>query len=538
MLIGYVSDEMFTAIPGVQLEFIGHEGSYELHSRASGAVVGEVPAGAYEVILQREGYGPKRSEMEVGTGIPHHFRLLSDRCVYGYAWPKWVQAGQCSSVCVHSSETYFLELWRYGWNKELVRKCGVFEDHPKGANRQILPDGDFTRTGVRWNEFGYAFPPHARQTANAPDRSGLYYFHARTNSGQFFSFPWIVAPERPKARLAVLASNINWNAYNDFGGRSNYIAAVQLPRAPAVNPRQEKVFFRPTGADYWNTREYDPLGFDRPELINYVGENEQITDPIWRRGAEHVAPAEWRLLGWLEREGYSYDLYAESQLDSGVCDLNQYEALILNTHPEYWTRRMYHLVKSWVFERGGKLLYLGGNGINCEVELPDERIMRVRNEDVSEARARRSFQGEGARFPSRFGLRVEEESRLLGVVTTLTGMGTGAPYRVLHADHWAFSGTGLANNDLFGLSSLNMRCPGGASGHETDKVSKHSPADITVLAKGTNPDDGGAEMVCFDTSSGGAVFSVGSISYASATVVDAQVSRITANVLNRFLKLS
>jgi hypothetical protein len=135
-------------------------------------------------------------------------------------------------------------------------------------------------------------------------------------------------------------------------------------------------------------------------------------------------------------------------------------------------------------------------------------------------------------------LRVEEESHLLGVVTTLTGMGTGAPYRVLDAEHWALAGTGLSNGDLFGLNSLNMRCPGGASGHETDKVSEHSPAGIKLLAKGTNPDDGGAEIVCFDTPSGGAVFSVGSISYASATVVDDQVSRITANVLNRFLKLS
>ncbi len=535
MLIGYVSDEMFFAIPDVQLEFIGNEGSYELRSRASGSVIGDLPAGFYEVILQRDGYGPKRVKMELGLGQPYHFRLLSDRQLLGYAWPKWLQSGERSNVCVHSSEPYFLELWRYGSEKELVRKCGFFENHPPEANRQLIPDGDFTQTGVRWNEFGYSFPAHARQTALAPERSGLYYFHVRTESGQFFSFPWIVAPSRPAARLAVLASNINWNAYNDFGGRSNYIAAVRLPPTPTVNPHQEEVFFRSTGADYWVTKDYDPLSFERPEWINHIDENDKITDPIWRRGAEHVAPAEWRLLGWLEREGFDYDVYAESQLDSGVCQLDQYDVLILNTHPEYWTRRMYSGVKSWVFERGGKLLYLGGNGINCEVELLDDGAMRVRNEDVSEARARRSYQGLGARFPSRFGLRVEEESRLLGVVTTLTGMGTGAPYRVLAADHWAFAGTGLANGDLLGLHSLNMRCPGGASGHETDKLSVHSPAHVQLLAKGTNPDEGGAEMVFFDTASGGAVFSAGSISYAAATVVDDQVSRITSNVLSRFL---
>ena len=56
-----------------------------------------------------------------------------------------------------------------------------------------------------------------------------------------------------------------------------------------------------------------------------------------------------------------------------------------------------------------------------------------------------------------------------------------------------------------------------------------------LLAKGLNPDDGGAEMVIFDTPSGGTVFSVGSISYPAALPVGERVSRITSNVLKRFL---
>ena len=39
--------------------------------------------------------------------------------------------------------------------------------------------------------------------------------------------------------MAVLASNITWNAYNNFGGRSNYINADVLPPRPTVNSRQE-----------------------------------------------------------------------------------------------------------------------------------------------------------------------------------------------------------------------------------------------------------------------------------------------------------
>ena len=100
--------------------------------------------------------------------------------------------------------------------------------------------------------------------------------------------------------------------------------------------------------------------------------------------------------------------------------------------------------------------------------------------------------------------------------------------------HWAFADTGLKEGDVFGTQSLHVRCPGGASGHETDKVSPQSPPGVRCW-RGLNPDNGGAEMVCFETPSGGAVFSVGSICYPSSLPVDEGVSKVTANVLRRFL---
>jgi hypothetical protein len=112
---------------------------------------------------------------------------------------------------------------------------------------------------------------------------------------------------------------------------------------------------------------------------------------------------------------------------------------------------------------------------------------------------------------------------------------TGAPYRVLDASHWAFDRTGLKTGDTFGERSLHMRCPGGASGHETDKLSPSSPKNAKVIAKGMNPDDGGAHMLTFDTPSGGMVFSVGSINWVASLPVDEFVSRITENVLRRLL---
>jgi hypothetical protein len=369
------------------------------------------------------------------------------------------------------------------------------------------------------------------QKVEAPAKSGLYYFHASTMSGACFTFPWVVAPATPIAPIAVLASDINWNSYNNFGGRSNYIHADEFPPTPTINSRQELKRYLDVNHQTWGCDFYKPLSFDRPEPINHIDPAEKITDPIEGRSGNHIAPAEWRLMGWLEREGFAYDVYSETQLHHGVLDLSKYRVLILGPHPEYWTRKMYDKVKAWVFEQKGKLMYLGGNGLNCEVEMLDGDRMVVHNTKISSL-----FTAGMGGAESRFARRNESEANLLGVVFDPRGIMTAAPYRVIDSKHWVFKDTALRAGDHFGQKSLHMRVPGGASGHETDKISKSSPKNTHLLAKGLNANDGGAEMVIFDTPSGGAVFSAGSICWPSCLPVDENVSKITSNVLRRFLE--
>src|SRR5205085_589988 len=222
----YVSDERYVALSDVAVVFNYGANLVATRSFANGAVVADVKPGPFRVTLAKDGFGSKCVQMTVDAARPYQFRLLSDKLL-GYIWPKWTTCGKESEFRIHSTDAYKLSLWRYGWEKELIQDLGWFDDHGPNSTRQITPDGDFTQTGVQWNRIGYGSRWHHQRVA-APRRSGLYYFHVKNSRGEFFSFPWLVQPEQPSAPIAVLTSNITWNAYNNFGGRSNYINQREL----------------------------------------------------------------------------------------------------------------------------------------------------------------------------------------------------------------------------------------------------------------------------------------------------------------------
>jgi hypothetical protein len=539
MLVGYVSDETYLAIADALVEFeSGGESAAIVRSSPRGAIYADIAPGKYKVTLSKSGFGSKHVQAAIDENSPVQFRLLSDSLL-GYAWPKWIKSGKTSEFRVHSVEAYRLSLWRYGKEKEFVRQIGWFDEHSPRAVMQITPDGDYVSDGVKWNSTGYPKNAPAQQVL-APGKSGLYYFHAETESGKFFSFPWVVAPASPASPIAVLASTNTWNAYNNFGGRSNYINTIGLPDTPTVNSRQDLSRYTGEITNVWqfSNELYPPLSFDRPEPFNSIPLNTQMADPIRGRQSCHLAEAEWRLLGWLEKEGFDYDLYSDAQLHSGDLDLDAYDVLIVSTHPEYWSRDQYFRVKEWVYQRGGKLMYLGGNGIDCEVEFLDDSRLHIKNEVQAPSVGNPYIHPEtGALIECRFqNTTGESPAALLGVVFTEPGIATGAPYQVTDASSWIYDGTGLRNGDLFGTNSLHERCPGGASGHETDKRSGSTPENMKFAARGLNADEGGAEVGYYETDSGGAVFSVGSISWGASLPVDKAVSQITKNVLSRFKK--
>ena len=377
MIFAYVSDEHYYALHGVLAEIIDlvHEHRLDISSSASGALSAELPPGRYRITLAKDGYGRKWIECDLPATAPLQLRLMS-QSPCGFMWPKWVKAGSHSEIMVHAHEQFRLSLWRYGRTKEAAGVVSWFDEHAAHTTEQLLPDEDFTQGGVRWNRTGYP-SVHPQQLLRAPQRSGLYYLWGRTLSGRQFSFPWVVAPAQACSEIAVLANTNTWNAYNSFGGRSNYVNPAGLPATPTVCPRRDLGRYT-SAASVWmaSDEDYLPLSFQRPELGNDIFDNTPWDgrgpeQPIEGRMQCGQAPGEWRLLAWLEREGFAYDYYADAQLDDGTLNLDAYRVLLVGVHPEYWTRTMFDRVEAWV-HNGGKLIYLGGNGLNCEVEFSSD----------------------------------------------------------------------------------------------------------------------------------------------------------------------
>lgn len=219
----------------------------------------------------------------------------------------------------------------------------------------------------------------------------------------------------------------------------------------------------------------------------------------------HLGSAEINIAKWLEANNHGYDLISDLDLHENSSLLTNYKTLIISVHGEYWTEEMYNNLESFLGS-GGNLLYLSGNGIYWQVTIENGLMVRHKRwREVS-----------------------RPESAVLGVEYTSGGYNTYAGYKVIEPSHWVFDNTGVKIDDVIGITGINGR---GASGRETDKVTPFTPQNITLLAKGKNPDNTGADMLIYNHVGGGYVFSVGSITFGQSLAIDATLTKMINNVL-------
>jgi N,N-dimethylformamidase len=278
--------------------------------------------------------------------------------------------------------------------------------------------------------------------------------------------------------------------------------------------------------------------------------------------------ADTHLIDWLEHQGIDYDVITDEDLHAeGYRLLRDYRVVLTGTHPEYHSTPMWDAMKTWL-DRGGRLMYLGANGWYWRVafhkELPGVIEVR-RSEDGIRTWAAEpgeyyhAFTGELGGLWRRIG---RPPNVMCGVGFIAQGFDVCSYFRrAPDADNpraaFIFDGVEGERIGDFGLIG------GGAAGLELDCINtalgsppntlrlasseNHSPLVMLVNEEfgvvpvnlgGDQNDKVRADLAFAELPSGGALFSVSSISWCgslSHNGYDNNVSRITGNVLRRFL---
>ncbi|MDP9245724.1 MAG: LamG domain-containing protein [Chloroflexota bacterium] len=283
---------------------------------------------------------------------------------------------------------------------------------------------------------------------------------------------------------------------------------------------------------------------------------------VGRTGAPHQFNADLYLVDWLTEKGIAFDIATDEDLDrEGDALLGQYRVVLTGSHPEYWSAAMLDGLRSYL-NAGGRFMYLGGNGLiwTTSFDRVDRHLVEVRRGGASQRSATpgESHHSTTGEFGGYWRGRGRAPNRLVGVGSIAQGFDRSSPYaRQPGASDpraaWIFDGVPEGPIGDFGLTM------GGAAGFEVDAAddSLGTPPHTLIIASalefsptyehqnpvhvpGTEIDQHPpmrSDMVFFETPSGGAVFSVGSIAYCGALShngYDNSISRLTENVLRRF----
>ena len=400
--------------------------------------------------------------------------------------------------------------------------------------------------------------------------SGVYA--ARIDCGEHTdAMPFFVCPPKGETRasLAVLVSTFTYTVYGnharpDFhpSWKERIAAWNAYPNNAAEYPEfgLSTYNFHRDGSGICHASYRRPLFTLRPGYLTFCAGTDS--------GLRHFQ-ADSHLITWLEQQGYEYDIITDQELnDDGVEAIRSYKAVTTGSHPEYHTKETLDALQSYR-DGGGSLMYMGGNGFYWRVALHQEQpgIIEIRRGEGG-IRAWAAEPGEYYNaFDGCYGGLWRRSGRapqmLAGVGFSAQGTFLGSYYRRNPDTYdddvgWIFEGVTDEILGDFGLSG------GGAAGFELDRVDQRlgSPPNVRILASSETHADTfvlvpeeqlthltnwpgkpveellRADMVYFEVPSGGRVFSTGSITFCGSLLHndgDNNISRIVANVLNRFL---
>lgn len=405
---------------------------------------------------------------------------------------------------------------------------------------------------------GWSPSVHVRLPQNLG--SGVYALRLREVGGAGVDhIPFVTRPPAGVARrrIACLLSSFTYAAYANLQPPSDRSVTDPHDLALAARPEYGKSTYDlhtdGSGVCY--------SGLARPVL------NLRPTYRNWLTGAPRHLAADLYLVHWLHRSGYEFDVLSDHDLhEDGSGALEGHEVVLTSSHPEYCSGRMLDALHAHT-ARGGRLMYLGGNGFYWVTSCRNGVI------EVRRYGGTRTWDGEpGERHHSTTGEpgglwrdRGRPPNVLTGVGMTAQGWDVAVGYRRTRQSYdpewsWVFEGL---SGEVIGDSGFVL---GGASGDELDRFDEDrgSPPQGVVLATSlphgrgyhavvedvlaVDGDLSGAascevrsDMVLTEQVGGGAVFSVGSISFTGGLPVnggDNGVAKVVGNVLENFLSRS
>ena len=274
------------------------------------------------------------------------------------------------------------------------------------------------------------------------------------------------------------------------------------------------------------------------------------------------------IIKWLESKKFDYDVTTDHELHNlGTQLLKKYKLIITASHPEYYSTEMWNAIYKFQ-NNGGRHMYLGGNGFYWKMAYSKNYPGVIENRRG--ASGVRTWEGEPGEHYLSFNGELGGLWRTNGrAPQTLVGIGFSATYflkstyfqklDITKNTELDFIFKGI-ESDTFGDFGYRG---GGCVGLEIDRFEHNlgSPKNTVVLATSVGVGSAGlltgeefitttraldgsqhahvrADMTIFSTDSGGAVWSTGSIAWATSLLwnnCDNDVSTITENVINRFL---
>ncbi|EXL67177.1 hypothetical protein FOPG_16685 [Fusarium oxysporum f. sp. conglutinans race 2 54008] len=428
-------------------------------------------------------------------------------------------------------------------------------------------------------------------TVPADARSGVYGVELQSTSSEvrdtvvFFVRPSEASGPKSTSRAALVMSTFTYLAYaNEHQFDPDTPARADIPGGlETIEFYKDENFHKQDRRRDLGLSCYDvhrdlsavmhssakrPLLNCRPDYINWTGHRPRELS------------AELIMEGYMERLGVEYDIVIDHELHAkGVDALRDYTVVITGCRPEYPSLQSYQAYENYV-RLGGNLMYLGGNGFYWSTATDPTRPHRLELRRGGQG-VRTSYQEPGERHHAIDGHvgglwrdRGKAANYLVGIGCCGEGGGAGVPYCMTPSLQqtqpdlaaWVFRGLMGSSTSpeglIFGCNALGA-FGGGASADEIDHVDfKYgSPSNIVVLASSTGhpdtfglfPEDAGfpmtktlgtqtdlirSDMTYYDTCGGGAVLSVGSISWYCAlgwNGYDNDVAVITKNVLLHFL---